>query len=306
MTTPTGIEKIVADFWVSGMDEARINAQGLAPLKDRLAAIDALKDGAAVADHLRKVAATGENPLFGFSPEADFKDSSMNLGYAIQGGLGLPDKTYYFDADKKPIRDAYEKHIARVLELSGVPADQAAAQARTVLAFETRLARVSKSSEDLSRDISLYYNPMTPADADKLTPNFSWTRVLPVARHRGAREVLAGHPGIPPGSEHDAADVPVDALEGYLRYHLVDDASPYLSDAFVTEHFEFHDKTLAGQKEQRPRWKRVLGAINARRARRWASFTSTSPFRLVQGAHAGAGRATCAQRSRCASRACTG
>ena len=70
-----------------------------------------------VADYLRKVSATGENSLFAFFPLADFKNSSMNMAYAMQGGLGLPDKTYYFDKDKRPIREAYEKHIAKVLEL---------------------------------------------------------------------------------------------------------------------------------------------------------------------------------------------
>lgn len=259
---PAGIEKIIADFWVSGMDEARINAQGLAPLKDRLAAIDALQDGTEVAAHLRKVAALGENPLFAFIPEADFKDSSMTIGYAIQGGLGLPDKTYYFDADKKLIREAYEKHIARVLELSGMPADLATAQARSVLEFETRLARVSKSSEDLSRDISLYYNPTTPAAADKLTTNFPWTAFF---QSQGIAVPAKFSLAIPEFHREVSAmlqDVPVDQWKAYLRYHLVDDASPYLSDPFVNEHFEFHDKTLAGQKEQKQRWKRVLGTIN--------------------------------------------
>jgi putative endopeptidase len=259
---PTGIEKIIADFWVSGMDEARINAQGLTPLQDRLAAIDALKDGVTVADYLRKVAATGENPLFAFISEADFKDSSMAIGYAIQGGLGLPDKTYYFDADKKPIRQAYEKHVARVLELSGVPAGQASVQARAVLAFETRLARVSKSSEELSRDVSLYYNPVTPSAADELTANFPWTAFF---QSQGIVVPAKFSLAIPEFHREVSAmlhDVPVDQWQAYLRYHLVDDASPYLSDPFVNEHFEFHDKTLAGQREQKERWKRVLGSIN--------------------------------------------
>ena len=260
--SPTGIDKIIADFWVSGMDEARINAQGITPLKDRLAAIDALADGKAVAEYIRKVAATGENPLFPFGPEADFKDSSMTIGYAEQGGLGLPDKTYYFDADKKAIRAAYEKHIARVLELSGVPADQAAKQARSVLAFETRLARVSKSSEELSRDVELYYNPTTPAAADALTPNFPWTEFF---RSQGIEVPAKFSLAIPAFHEEVSrmlGDVPVEQWKAYLRYHLVDDASPYLSDEFVNERFEFHAKTLAGQKEQKPRWKRVLGTID--------------------------------------------
>src|SRR5690606_34563862 len=95
--------------------------------------------------------------------------------YAFQGGLGLPDKTYYFDADKKDKLEAYQAHVAKVLELSGVPAADAAAQAADVVAFETRLAKVSKSSEEMSRDVSLFYNPVTPAEADALAPNFPWT-----------------------------------------------------------------------------------------------------------------------------------
>ena len=260
--SPTGIDKIVADFWRSGMDEARINADGLAPLKDRLAAIDSLADGKAVAEHLRKAAAAGENPLFSFGPESDFKDSAMNIAYAEQGGLGLPDKTYYFDADKKSIRDAYVKHIAKVLELTGAPADQAAKQAKAVMAFETRLARASKSSEELSRDIELYYNPTTPAAADALTPNFPWTEFF---RSQGIEVPAKFSLAIPAFHQEVSkmlADVPVDQWKAYLRYHLVDDASPDLSDAFANQHFEFHAKTLAGQKEQKPRWKRVLGTID--------------------------------------------
>jgi len=258
---PTGLEKIVADFWATGMDEARVNAAGITPLKDRLAAIDALSDSQSVAGYLRKVSAAGENSLFAFFPLADFKNSAMNMAYAMQGGLGLPDKTYYFDKDKKSIRDAYEKHIARVLELSGVPADKAEGQAKTVLAFETRLARASKSSEDVSRDVSLYYNPTTPAAADKLTPNFSWTAFFAAQGIKIPEKFSLAIPAFHQEVSRMLADVPVEQWQSYLRYHLVDDVSPYLSDAFTNEHYEFHDKTLSGQKEQSPRWKRVLGAI---------------------------------------------
>jgi putative endopeptidase len=258
---PTGIEKIIADFWVSGMDAAAVNAQGLRPLNDRLAAIDALKDGPAVADYLRKIPGP-ENPLFGIGPMADFKNSTMNLAYVMQGGLGLPDKTYYFDADKKSIRDAYEKHIAKVLALSGIPEAQAAEQSKTVMAFETRLAGVSKSSEDLSRDMALYYNPVTPAAAYKLTPNFPWTAYFTAQGVKTQEKFSLAIPAFHQEVSRMLADVPVEQWKSYLRYHLVDEASPYLSDEFVDEHFSFHDKTLAGQKEQRPRWKRVLEAIN--------------------------------------------
>ena len=117
----------------------------MAPLKDRLAAIDALTDGPSVAEHLRMISEIGENPLFGFGPQADFKNSTLNIAAAFQGGLGLPDSTYYSLADKKPIRDAYEKHIAKLFELAGTAPAEAAKQAASVLAFETRLAKASKS-----------------------------------------------------------------------------------------------------------------------------------------------------------------
>jgi len=148
-TKATGVTKLVGDFYATGMDAEKINQQGIDPLKGRLAEIDALADKDAIADYLRSSAAKGENDLFGFGAEADFKDSTMNIAYAMQGGLGLPDKSYYEKAEHKEKLAAYQTHIAKVLELSGVPAADAATQAQDVIAFETRLAKVSKSREDL-------------------------------------------------------------------------------------------------------------------------------------------------------------
>ncbi|TXH31009.1 MAG: peptidase, partial [Burkholderiaceae bacterium] len=161
-TDAAGIDKIVGDFWATGMDAAKINAQGIAPLKSQLDAIAALDSQDKIADYLRTSAAQGENLLFGFAPEADFKDPSMTIAYAAQGGLGLPDRGYYFDKDKADKLAAYQAHVAKVLELSGLPAADAAAQAKDVVAFETRLAKVSKSSEEMSRDVALFYNPVSP------------------------------------------------------------------------------------------------------------------------------------------------
>jgi len=256
-----GVEKIVGDFWATGMDAAKINAQGIAPLKNYLGEIDALADGPAVAEYLRKSYAKGEGQLFGFGPEADFKDSKMNLAYASQAGLGLPDRGYYFDADKKDKLAAYEKHVAKVLELSGVPAADAAKQAKDVVAFETRLAKVSKSSEDLSRDVELYYNPVTPADADKLTPNFPWTKFFESQGIAVPAKFSLAMPAFHQEVSKMLGDVPVDQWKSYLRFHTVDAASPYLSDAFVQENYEFNGKTMQGQKELKERGKRVLDTV---------------------------------------------
>jgi putative endopeptidase len=259
--TQAGIEKIVADIWATGMDEQKRNADGIAPLDSRLAEIAALKDGAGIAEYLRKVSARGENPLFGFGALADFKDSAMQMAYAVQGGTSLPDKTYYFAADKKEIREAFVAHVAKVLELSGVPAADAAAQAKQVMAFETRLAKAGKSQEDMSRDVSLYYNPVTLAEADKLTPNFSWTAFIDSQPLAKPEKISLSVPTFHQEVSKMLKDVPVAEWQGYLRFHLVDGASPYLGNALVEENFNFYNKTLSGQKEMKALWKRVLGQL---------------------------------------------
>ena len=258
-----GIDKLVGDFWASGMDAEKINAQGLAPLKAELDAIAKLADTAQIAEYLRTSAAKGQNPLFGFGAEADFKNSSMNMAFAMQGGLGLPDKTYYFDAMHKDKLAAYEAHVAKVLELSGVAAADAATQAKDVVAFETRLAKVSKSSEELSRDVGLYYNPVSLADADTLAPNFPWTRFFESQGVAAPTQFSLAMPAFHAEVSKMLADVPAAQWQSYLRFHAVDSASPYLADAFAQEHFNFYNATLRGQKEMKERGKRVLDTLNS-------------------------------------------
>nr|WP_242015128.1 M13-type metalloendopeptidase [Stenotrophomonas maltophilia] len=258
---PNHIEKIVGDLWATGMDEAKINAQGIEPLKADLAAIDGLQDKAAIANYLRTSAARGDNVLFGFGAEADFKNSTMNMAYASQGGLGLPDTTYYTDAKNADKLKAYQAHVAKVLELSGVAAADAAKQAEDVVKFETRLAKASKSRVELSRNVELYYNPVTLADADKLTPNFSWTEFFKSQGVAAPEKFSLAMPAFHEEVSKALGDTDPSVWRAYLRFHTVDSASPYLADAFVQENYEFYGKTLNGQKEQKPRWKRVLGTI---------------------------------------------
>jgi putative endopeptidase len=261
-TDAAGVVKIVGDLWATGMDEATIEARGLAPLQRRLSEIDELRDGAGVAAFLRASHARGEPQLFDFSAEADFKDSSMNIAYATQGGLGLPDRGYYFDDDKKAKLAAYGEHVERVLVLSGVPASEAGAQAAAVVAFETRLAQVSKSSEELSRDVALYYHPVSVADADKLTPAFSWSAYFDALGVARPAMFSLAMPDFHAEVSKMLGDVPVTTWKAYLRFHTVDDSSPFLSKAFVDEHFRFYRATMRGQKEIQPRFKRVLDVVN--------------------------------------------
>ncbi len=263
MGNATGVEKLVGDLWATGMNEAVANQQGLTPLQPRLDAIAAIDSPESLAAYLRSSASTGDNVLFGFYAGPDFKDSATNIAYAMQGGLGLPDKTYYTDPDKADELAAYQAHAARLLELSGVPAADATTQAAGVVALEKRLAAASKSRVELSRDAELRYNPVSLAEADKMTPNFSWTSFFDSQDVAAPKMFSLAIPAFHQEVSQMLTQVPVAQWQSYLRFRTLDRASPFLSDAFVQQNYAFYGKTLRGQKEIQPRWKRTLGTIGS-------------------------------------------
>ena len=255
------IERKIGWLYRSGMNETAIDKAGYGPVKPDLAAIAKLKDTNDIVAWLGRNFAAGNGIGFRFGPGADFKDASRQIAFAGQGGLGLPTPDYYTKDEHKGIRDAYVAHVARLFELTGAKAAEAKKQAEGVLAFETRLAKASLSRVEL-RDPKNQYHFVTVAEADKATPHFDWAEFFKAL-------------GVAPGdgfslsqpkffAEFDAmlADVPAAQWRDYLAAHTLDDAAPYLSKPFQDESFEFHDKTLNGQPEQRARWKRVLEAVN--------------------------------------------
>ncbi|GAA5080050.1 M13 family metallopeptidase [Lysobacter panacisoli] len=258
----TGVERIVGDFFATGMDVELANRLGLSPLKPQLDAIAAIKDRDGLTDYLRRSAADGNNVLFGFSSGPDFKDSMSNIAFAMQGGLGLPDRTYYTDAGKAKELAAYQAHAAKVLELGGVPAADAAKQAADIVAFETRLAKVSKSRVELSRDAELRYNPVTLSQANMLTPNFDWTKFFASQGVAAPSKFSLAIPAFHQEVSAMLAQVPLAQWKSYLTFRNIDRASPYLSDAFVQENYAFYGKTLRGQQEIKPRWKLTLDTLN--------------------------------------------
>ncbi|KFN41591.1 hypothetical protein N787_05820 [Arenimonas metalli CF5-1] len=258
----TGTAKLIGDVWATGMDEAAVNAAGIAPIQPMLDEIAALEGPEAIAAFIAASYAKGQGFVFGFGPSPDFKDSSVNIAYASQAGLGLPDRDYYFDEKHAAVREAYVAHIAKVLQLAGADEATATAQAADVMAFETRLAKVSASSEQLSRDVSLYYNPVSVADADALTPNFKWSAFFASQGLEAPAMFSLAQPDFHKEVSTMLADVPAATWQAYLRFQAVDGLSPFLSDAFAQENFNFYGKTLRGQAEQQPRWKRVLNTIN--------------------------------------------
>ena len=255
------IEQKVGAFYAASMDEAAIEAAGFEPIKPELARIDALKTSKDIAAYLRDVHARGQGQVFAFGAEADFKNSSRKIAYAFQSGLGLPTPDYYSAEQHAGIREAYLAHIASVLGLLGTDAAAAKQEAAHVLAFESRLAKASLKPVEL-RDPKNQYHFVTVAAAGKVTPNFDWTGFF---KANGA-DVTDGFSLSQPKffAEMDAmiAKVPVAQWKSYLRFHYADAAAPYLSTPFQQAAYEFHQKTLNGQKEQSPRWKRALASLN--------------------------------------------
>lgn len=258
-----GVEQLVGAFYAAGMDEAAIERAGLAPLQPILTRIAAISDRAGVTAYLREAAAGGRLAPFNFYANADLRDASRNIAYAIQGGLSLPERAYYLEQSEDFIkaRAALRAHVQRLLELAGADRQAAARDAEAVLHMETRLARASTPRTEL-RDPLKRYVPVTLAQADALTPAFSWTALFEAVGAPPPAMFSLATPGF--FREFDAMlrELPLSHWQAYLRYHELDKAAPYLGAAFARQSFVFHDQALRGQAEQAPRWKRVLDALN--------------------------------------------
>ncbi|MGC1460428.1 MAG: M13 family metallopeptidase [Steroidobacteraceae bacterium] len=257
-------ERKVGDFWETAMNQGLADKLGSAPLQTDLARIDAIKDVGGVLDMAFAMQRQNLDPFFGFGISQDEKASDVMAVYVMQGGLGLPERDYYFnkEAGVAKARAAYVIHLTNVLKLLGVAAATAATRAQAVMVFETALAKVSRPLADL-RDPQKNYNKMTPAElTGKFTPSIAWQQRMKQWQLAPAY-VIVGQPEFFSGLEAQLARTPLATLRDYLRLRLVDAYSPYLSKDFDDEHFSFYGQVLSGQKEQRPRWKRVLDAQNS-------------------------------------------
>jgi predicted metalloendopeptidase len=260
---PGFIEKLVGDFYASGMDEAAINAAGLTPLQPEFAQIAALTDVSQLPAELGRLHLQGQHVGFYLSSEADPGDSTMTIAGVGQSGLSLPDRDYYIrddDASKK-LREQYTAHVAKMFELAGDAPDAATAEAAAVLKLETALALGSKNHADL-RDPIANYHKLPVADLQKLTPNFNWLAFFDALGLANPGEVDVGQPGFLQAFDAQIAATSIDDWKTYLRWHLLSSAAPLLSAPFVNEDFEFAGRTLTGAQQLRERWKRVLTTVD--------------------------------------------
>ncbi len=249
----------IGDFYASCMNEAQIETAGLKPLDPELQRIAGIKDEAGLQVEIARLQREGANAVFDFGSEQDFKDSKQVIAAAEQGGLGLPDRQYYRDKDEHSakLRDEYVEHVTNMFKLMGDDADKAGAEAKTVLSIETTLADASLDRADRRNPDNIYHK-MAVTQLGELTPHLSWDVYF---KEVNAPEVSAMNIEEPEFFKAvDAAftSVPLDDWKTYLRWHLVHSTASGLSAKFVEENFNFYGKTLTGQKEMLPRWRRCV------------------------------------------------
>jgi predicted metalloendopeptidase len=258
---PAGSEgQKIRDLYRSMLDEARADELGLKPIAGDLAAVDAVKDKAEWAALSGRLQRQGVEGLFGAFVELDAKDATRYVAYLGQGGIGLPDEAYYRDAKFAPIREAYQAHVRKMFELAGW--DDPAGNAAKILDIETRLAK-SHWDRVKSRDATLTYNKTARPDLDGLAKGFAWARFFEGAGLPEAKlgEVIVAQPSYFEGMAQALDAVPLDDWKTYLKWNVLRAYAPLLSKPFVDESFAFNGKTLSGTQENRPRWKRAVGAV---------------------------------------------
>jgi predicted metalloendopeptidase len=252
----------VGDFYASGMDEAAIDREGMRPLTPWLSRIQAITSAKELVAAIARFQALGLNVGFHFDVQIDDKDTTTMIAGLSQGGLGLPERDYYFNEGKnaEDIRAAYVAHIARMLELAGDAPASAKAAADSIMAFETKLAKVSRTLVEL-RDPEKNYHKFARAALMKLAPGLDWNGYfVTITFPRGETNVLVRQPEFFTAFSGLLGSEPLAVWRDYLRWHLMSETANYLSKPFVEERFSFSGKTLSGATELRPRWKRVLAA----------------------------------------------
>jgi endothelin-converting enzyme/putative endopeptidase len=250
----------IGDFYAACMDEETANKQGMAPIQGDLDAIASLKSSKEIAPLVARLQqAYGRSVLFGAGSAQDPDNSEQVIAEIDQGGLGLPDRDYYTKGDAKSVetRQRYLEHVQKVFELMGESPETAKKDAATLMRLETELAKASMTRVD-RRDPYKLKHKMQLAELNTLAPDFDWNTYYATAGYPQFEILNVATPDFFKEVNAKLAQEPTDNWKTYLRFHVVDSASPYLSSPFVDENFTFYRQYLRGAKEQQPRWKRCV------------------------------------------------
>jgi putative endopeptidase len=255
-----GNSRKVCDFYSSFMDEAKVDALGYKPIEDELAVIDAITDKTAFIKTLAKLERIGTSGLFTIRVATDAKQSDRYILYLSQGGLGLPDESYYRDPKFQTVRDAYVEHIGAMFALARIA--DAKSAAKKIMAVESGLAS-HHWDRVKNRDATLTYNKKSGTAISELTPGFDWAVWFENVGAKGIDEVIVRQPSYFTAMAKSLEDQPLADWKLWLKWNLIRAHAPFLAREFAAEDFAFFGKTLTGAPEMRPRWKRAVSAVES-------------------------------------------
>jgi putative endopeptidase len=259
------IQAQIGDSFAACMDEARVDSLGTRPLEPALKALAAVKDRKGLATWLaERHLTTGDGQfLFGFSSEQDASDARQFIAAAYAGGLGLPDRDDYLDTDAKSVeqRARYLEHVAKMLQLLGDSPAKAQATAKLVLDIETELARASLTRVE-RRDPYKIFHRMEASKLAQLAPAFDWATYFAASAVPKTRVLNVSQPKFFEKLNTLLQRRPLSEWKQYLRWHLVNSESEYLSRPYVEEDFAFNGKYMRGAEQLPPRWKRCVRYVD--------------------------------------------
>lgn len=253
----------IGALYAMGLDSTKLNADGVAPIKEELAAINALATKSDVSKMVATLHKEGMAPFFALFVDADEKNSAMNIVQLYQAGIGMGDRDYYLleDEGSAKMRDAYRAYINKLFTLAGSSPEQADAAVDAVMKIEKAIAEISYGREDL-RDSQKNYNKLAYEDFKKIESPLDWDVYFESMGLAGLKELDAKQINFYKDMSEALRNTTVDEQKYYLAFNLLSAAAPYLSDDFVDADFEFYGKVMSGKQEQQPRWKRSLNTVN--------------------------------------------
>ena len=251
-------EQMIGDFWAVAMDSAQIEKDELKPVQPWLDKVNAITDTKSLVATVAELKRAGSSTLFSDFVAQDDKNSDAMAYKLWQGGIGLPEREYYFKSDSTTvnIRNEYVKYIANMLSMAGDDTAAALATAKTILALETKLAQASRKLEDL-RDPYRNYNKMAITDLGKMSRTIDWVGFLSTSGVKAIDSVIVGQPEFFSALDQALVSVPLQDWKNYVRFNVIADFSGALPERFGIAAFNF-SKLFSGAKERKPRWKRVI------------------------------------------------
>jgi len=253
----SAIDQKIGAFYGACMDEEAINKAGDQPVVPGIEQIRRLNDKNELAGEVARLHDQGVDVFFHFRAQPNPADSKMNIADADQGGLGLPDKSYYLQPKDEETRQKYEAHVSRILQLIGEPQAQAERKAKAVMTLETALAKASLDRVD-RRNPRLTHHEMSLSGLQALTPDFNFAQYLQDRRAPSFDKLNVAVPNFFKSLNATLASSSLDDLKSYMVWHYVSAYAPDLSKPFVDANFDFYTHYLTGAKELQPRWKRCV------------------------------------------------